>query len=126
MGHHTTYLLTKEKRPENGTPRVNHPLFGPDTPGGKGRGLGAWEVAFRFTGIHALEPGTTFFNVLTPGSVPTFDFHTTEYTVGVNWYPNYWVRYMANLSIDQLKDPSLIGALPQNYYVFLQRLQFRF
>jgi phosphate-selective porin OprO and OprP len=122
----TTYLLTGEKRPENGTPRVNHPLFGPDTPGGKGRGLGSWELAFRFTGIHAMEPGTTFFNVLTPGFVPTFDFHTTEYTVGVNWYPNYWVRYMANLSIDQLKDPSLIGALPQNYYVFLQRLQFRF
>ena len=35
-----TYLLTGEKQPENGTPRVKHPLFGPDTPGGKGRGLG--------------------------------------------------------------------------------------
>jgi hypothetical protein len=34
----TTYLLTGEKRPENGTPRVKHPLFGPDTPGGQGRG----------------------------------------------------------------------------------------
>src|ERR1700692_1015722 len=34
----TTYLLTGEKRPENGTPRVKHPLFGPDTPGGTGRG----------------------------------------------------------------------------------------
>ena len=122
----TTYLLTREKRPENGTPRVNHPLFGPDTPGGKGRGLGAWEVAFRFTGIHALEPGTSLLNFYTPGFVPTYDFHTTEYTIGVNWYPNYWVRYMANLAIDQLKDPSLIGAVPQNYYVFLQRLQFRF
>jgi phosphate-selective porin len=122
----TTYLLTKEKRPENGTPRVNHPLFGPDTPGGKGRGLGAWEVAFRFTGIHAMEPGTSLLNFYTPGFVPTYDFHTTEYTIGVNWYPNYWVRYMANLAIDQLKDPSLIGAVPQNYFVFLQRLQFRF
>jgi phosphate-selective porin len=122
----TTYLLTREKRPENGTPRVNHPMFGPDTPGGKGRGLGAWEVAFRFTGIQALEPGTSFLNFYTPGFVPTYDFHTTEYTIGVNWYPNYWVRYMANLAIDQLKDPSLIGAVPQNYYVFLQRLQFRF
>jgi len=30
----TTYLLTGEKRPENGTPRVKNPLFGPDTPGG--------------------------------------------------------------------------------------------
>jgi phosphate-selective porin len=121
-----TYLLTGEKRPENGTPRVNHPLYGPDTPGGKGRGLGAWEVGVRVTGIHAMEPGTSFLQFTTPGFVPTFDFHTTEYTVGLNWYPNYWVRYMLNLSVDQLKDPSTIGALPQNYFVVAQRLQFRF
>ncbi len=122
----TTYLLTGEKRPENGTPRVNRPLYGPDTPGGKGRGLGAWEVAFRFTGIQAKEPGTSLLQYYTPGFVPTFDYHTREYTVGLNWYPNYWVRYMVNLSVDQLKDPSLTGALPQNYFVVLQRLQFRF
>ncbi len=45
---------------------------------------------------------------------------------GLNWYPNYWVKYMVNLAIDQLKDPSTIGQVPQNYYVVLQRLQFRF
>jgi phosphate-selective porin OprO/OprP len=54
----TTYLLTGEKRPENGTPRVKRPSFGPDTPGGQGRGWGAWELAFRFTGVDAKEPGT--------------------------------------------------------------------
>jgi phosphate-selective porin len=122
----TTYLLTGEKRPENGTPRVNRPFFGPDTPGGKGRGLGAWELAFRFTGIQTNEPGANFLNYYAPGYVPTFDYHTSEYTVGVNWYPNYWVKYVFNLGIDQLKDPSTIGALPQNYYVVMQRLQFRF
>jgi phosphate-selective porin OprO and OprP len=121
-----TYLLTGEKRPENGTPRVNHPLYGPDTPGGKGRGFGAWEVAFRVTGIHALEPGTSFLQYYTKGFVPTFDDHTTEYTVGLNWYPNYWVRYMLNVSVDQLKDPSVLGAEPQNFFVVAQRLQFRF
>jgi phosphate-selective porin len=121
-----TYLLTGEKRPENGTPRVNRPMFGPDTPGGKGRGLGAWEVAFRITGIHADEPGANFLNYYTPGFVPTYDFHTTEYTMGLNWYPNYWVKYVVNLAIDQLKDPSTIGAVPQNYVTVLQRLQFRF
>jgi phosphate-selective porin len=119
-------LLTGEKRPENGTPRVNRPMFGPDTPGGKGRGLGAWEVAFRITGIHADEPGANFLNYYTPGFVPTYDFHTTEYTMGLNWYPNYWVKYVVNLAIDQLKDPSTIGAVPQNYVTVLQRLQFRF
>jgi len=122
----TTYLLTGEKRPENGTPRVKSPLFGPDTPGGKGRGLGAWEIGFRFTGIQGLEPGANFYSYYTPEYVPTFDYHTLEYTVGINWYPNYWVKYMVNVGIDQLKDPSTIGNGPQNYYVVLQRLQFRF
>jgi phosphate-selective porin OprO and OprP len=122
----STYLLTKEKRPENGTPRVKSPLFGPDTPGGKGRGFGAWEVGLRFTGIQALAPGTTQFNVFTPGFVPTYDYHTDEITIGVNWYPNYWVRYMFNVGIDQLHQPSVTGQIPQNFVVLLQRLQFRF
>jgi len=122
----TTYLLTGEKRPENGTPRVNHPLFGPDTPGGKGRGLGAWELAFRFTGAQAKEPGANFLNYYTPEYVPTFDYHTYEYTIGINWYLNYWTKYVVNVDIDQLKDPSTIGAVPQKYYVVMQRLQFRF
>ncbi len=122
----TTYLLTKEKRPENGTPRVNRPMFGPDTPGGAGRGWGAWELAFRFTGIQAKEPGESFVNNLTNGYVSTFDDHTREYTIGVNWYPNYWVKYVFNLGIDQLKEPSVIGQEPQNFYVVTQRLQFRF
>jgi Phosphate-selective porin O and P len=122
----TTYLLTGEKRPENGTPRVKHPTFGPDTPGGHGHGLGAWEVGVRYMGIQANEPGANFLTYYTPGYVPTFDYHTDEITVGLNWYPNYWVRYMINLGIDQLKDPSTIGAVPQNYYVISQELQFRF
>jgi hypothetical protein len=122
----TTFLLTGEKRPENGTPRVNHPLFGPDTPAGKGRGPGAWELAFRFTGIQANEPGANYLNYYTPEYVPTFNYHTFEYTAGVNWYINYWTKYVLNVGIDQLKDPSTIGAIPQNYYVIMQRVQFRF
>jgi phosphate-selective porin len=119
-------LLTGEKRPENGTPRVKRPSFGPDTPGGQGRGWGAWELAFRFTGVDAKEPGTNLLDYYTPGYVPTFDYHTFEYTFGLNWYPNYWVKYVVNLGVDQLKNPSITGAEPQNYYVVMQRLQFRF
>jgi hypothetical protein len=122
----TTYLLTGEKRPENGTPRVKHPLFGPDTPGGKGRGIGAWEVAVRYMGIHANEPGANYLGYYTPGFVPTFNYHTDEITLGLNWYPNYWVRYMVNVGIDQLKEPSTIGTIPQNFYAITQELQFRF
>jgi hypothetical protein len=122
----TTYLLTGESQPENGTPRVRRPLFGPDTPGGKGRGWGAFGVGVRYMGIHANEPGANFLDYYTPGFVPTYNYHTDEITMGVTWYPNYWVKYQVNLGIDQLKDPSTIGAVPQNYYVVLQQLQFRF
>lgn len=122
----TTYLLTGEKRPENGTPRVKNPLFGPETPAGTGHGWGAWELAFRFTGIQANEPEVNLLQYYTPGFVPGFNYHTFEYTAGLNWYPNYWTKYVLNVSVDQLKDPSTIGTLPQNFYVIEQRLQFRF
>jgi len=42
---------------------------------------------------------------------------TPSNTHGLNWYPNYWVKYMVNVAVDQLKEPSTIGAVPQNYYV---------
>ena len=122
----TTFLLTGEKRPENGTPKVKSPLFGPDTPGGKGRGWGAFEAAVRYTGIQAKAPGADFSNPFTPGLVPTYDYHTDEITLGLNWYPNYWVKYMVNVGIDQLHQPSTAGQVPQNFFVILQRLQFRF
>ncbi len=134
-----TYLLTGEKRPENGTPRVKRPLLGPETPGGSGRGWGAIEVAFRYSGIQGKEPGICFgegpggpvpgclnTGLFTPQLVPTFDLHTDEFTAGINWYPNYWVRLQTNVNVDRLKQPSTIGALRQNYVVFEQRLQFRF
>jgi phosphate-selective porin len=58
--------------------------------------------------------------------VPTYDKHTDQFSVGVNWYLNYWVKFQSNVDIDQLKQPSTIGAVPQNYLVFEQRLQYRF
>ena len=122
----TTYLLTGEKRPENGTPRVKHALLGPETPGGGGKGWGAWELAARYSWIHAKEPGLNIFNVITPENVPEFNAHTDAFTAGINWYPNYWVKYQLNFELDRLKDPSVIGIVPQNYFVILQRLQFRF
>ena len=121
-----TYLLTKELRPENGTPRVKHPVFGPVTENGGARGWGAWELGFRYSGIQGNEPGVFFNNTQTPQLVPTFNRHTDQFTFGVNWYLNYWVRFQSNIDIDRLKDPSTIGATPQNYLVFSQRLQFRF
>jgi len=122
----TTYLLTGEKRPENGTPRVKRPLFGPSTPGEAGRGWGAFELTARYSGIQANAPAANFLNNFTPGFVAPYDYHTDQFTFGVNWYPNYWVKYQVNVDVDRLKQPSTIGVRPQNYAVVLQNLQFRF
>jgi phosphate-selective porin OprO/OprP len=122
----TTYLLTGEKRPEHGTPRVKHPLFGPDTPGGTGRGWGAWELGARFSGIQAKAPAQSFYNYYTPGFVPEYNYHTYQWTFGINWYLNYWVKYQFNVNVDQLKQPSVTGQIPQNFFALTQELQFRF
>jgi phosphate-selective porin OprO/OprP len=121
-----TYLLTGEKRPENGTPRVKRPLLGPDTPGGKGRGWGAWELGARYSGIQANAPAANFLNIYTPGFVPAYNYHTDQFTFGVNWYLNYWIKYQFNVNINQLKQPSVTGQEPQNFYGLMQELQFRF
>lgn len=120
-----TYLLTGEKRPENGTPKVKRPFLGPEG-GGSSRGLGAWEVAARYNFIHTNEPGANLPSFFTPGFVTTFNNHTDGFTVGVNWYLNNWVKYQINLDIDRLKEPSVQGQVPQNFFVVLNRLQFRF
>jgi len=122
-----TYLLTGESRPENGTPRVKHPVFGPKTEASGGdHGWGAWELGFRYSGIQGNEPGVFFDNTQTPQQVPTFNQHTDQFTFGINWYLNYWVRFQSNFDVDRLKQPSTIGAVPQKYVVFEERLQFRF
>lgn len=122
----TTYLLTGEKRPENGTPRVKHPLFGPDTPGGAGRGWGAFELGVRYSGVQANSPSSNFLNFYTPGYVPQYDYHTDQFSFGLNWYLNYWVKYQFNVNLDQLKQPSTTGQIPQTFTVLMQELQFRF
>jgi len=123
----STYLLTGEKQPENGTPRVRHPLFGPDTPEGTGgRGWGAFGVGFRYSAIQAIAPGANQENLFTPGFVPTYTYRTDQFTAGLNWYLNYWIKYQFNIDVDRLKNPSVTGQEPQNIVVFLQELQFRF
>jgi phosphate-selective porin OprO/OprP len=120
-----TYMLTGESRAEFGTPKVNHPVLGP----GENRGWGAWEVAFRYDKLQVKEPGavlTGAFTQFTPAGVPTFENHVDSYTAGLNWYLNYWVKYQANFEVDRLAQPSTTGQLPQNFFVLLQRLQFRF
>jgi phosphate-selective porin len=123
-----SYLLTGEAAPENGQPKVKRPLFGPPGPGGDGLGWGAFEVAFRYDRIQAKASGVNQLNnTFTPGFVTTFNNHTDAFTIGFNWYFNYWVKYLVDFSVDRLQQVSInTGVLPQNFFVVLQRVQFRF
>ncbi len=123
-----THLITGEREPENAIPKVIHPVIGPATPGVEGGtpGMGAWQVKFRYSWVEGKAGGQTFANQFTPESVPAFSAHTDQFSMGVNWYLNYWILMKLDLNLDRLHDPSVGGVLPQNYYVAVQGLQFRF
>lgn len=128
-----TYMLTGENEPENTIPRVRHPLIGPESPGETGApGLGAWQLKFRYSWMEGRAPGaicdatTIPACPITPGVVATFSDHTNQISGGLNWYLNYWVLVKSELNVDQLKNPSVEGILPGNYFVFSEGIQFRF
>jgi len=113
-----TYLLTGEKRPENGAVKPKHPFFGPEG----GHGWGAWELKFRYAKIQAKTPSVLF----STGVVTGAEAHADQFTTGLNWYPSYFVRYTLDLNVDRARDPTTANVLPQKFFVVLQRLQFRF
>ena len=128
-----TYLLTGEKEPENAIPRVKHPVIGPNSPGESGGpGWGAFALKARYSWLQGRAGGITCDATtvpacpITPGVVPTFSDHTDQFTVGFNWYLNYWVLLKSDFNINQLKDPSVQGILPRNYFVLIEGIQFRF
>ena len=128
-----SYLLTGEREPENAIPRVKHPVIGPNSPGESGPpGWGAWEVLARYSWLEGKAAGATCDAStipacpITPGIVPYYSDHTLQWTLGLNWYLNYWVLVKSNVNFNQLKDPSVQGILPRNYYVYIEQLQFRF
>jgi phosphate-selective porin len=128
-----TYLLTGESEPEYSIPRVRHPVIGPNSPEETGGpGWGAWQLKFRYSWLEGRAPGAVCDATtmpacpLTPGTVPTFTDHTNQITAGLNWYLNYWVLVKSDLNIDQLKNPSVEGILPRNYFILSEGLQFRF
>jgi phosphate-selective porin len=128
-----TYFLTGETAPLNALPRVRHPVIGPNSPGESGApGWGAWAVKFRYSRLLGDAPGATCDGTtvpscpITPAIAPAYFEHTDQFTIGVNWYLNYWVLVKSEFNLDQLKTPSVQGILPRNYHVFLETLQFRF
>jgi phosphate-selective porin len=127
------YFLTGESDPLNALPRVKHPVIGPASPGESGApGWGAWAVKFRYSHLSGNAPGsycdatTTPACPITPVISPGFNDSTDQFSFGVNWYLNYWVLLKTEVNEDRLKDPSVQGILPRNYFVFFETLQFRF
>lgn len=134
-----SYYLTGEDAPENAQPRVKRPVIGPESPGmSNGHGWGAFQVGFRYSWLegkapgfvcdatHPFPPPSTLNCPITPAIFPAQSAHTDQFTFGLNWYLNYWVLLKTNFNIDRLKNPSVQGINPQNYYVFLEGIQFRF
>ena len=128
-----TYNLTGENEAEYEPPRVKHPVIGANSPGETGGpGWGAWQLKLRYSWLEGRAQGGTCDSAtapacpLTPGVVPTYSDHTDQITTGFNWYLNYWVMVRLDLSIDRLKNPSVQGILPRNYFAFSDGLQFRF
>lgn len=87
-------------------------------------GSGAWEAAVRLSEINLNSGG---FLVRQPGAVPSNiqGGRETDLTVGLNWYPDAGVRFMANwISVLQLAAPydrpALNGIHPN---IFLMRAQ---
>jgi phosphate-selective porin len=127
------YFLTGESDPLNALPRVKHPVIGPASPGESGApGWGAWAVKFRYSHLSGNAPGsycdatTAPACPITPVISPGFNDSTDQFSFGVNWYLNYWVLLKTEVNEDRLKDPSVQGILPRNYFVFFETLQFRF
>jgi phosphate-selective porin len=125
---YTTYMLTGEREPENAIPRVRHPVIGPPTPGveNSSPGWGAWQVKFRYSWLEGKAGGQNFNSDFTPVNVTPFSDHTDQFSTGFNWYVNYWVLVKLDLNVDRLISPSVQGIVPQNYFVVIPGLQFRF
>jgi phosphate-selective porin OprO/OprP len=106
-----TWLLTGETRPYNiatgsfTAPKVAHP-FGF---GDKG-GIGAWELALRYSDTNLNDHVNDPTSIITAasGTARTYDFYNTVrggdqriVTAGVNWYPNNVIRFALDYELIQ-------------------------
>ncbi len=121
-----TYLLTGEKRPENGQPKPLHPFLAAEG----GQGIGAWELKFRYSNLQAIALcSLPVCSTQTGAARTTQENRVDEFSVGINWYPSYFVRYMLDFNVDRVKNPAIANPVvrpPQRSLAVLQRLQFRF
>jgi len=98
-----TYLFTGEEKTETGiTPKMNF-LSGQ-------RGLGAWELAFRYENLQMHDS-------VTPNRADAFTF-------GVNWWLTKFVRYQSNFVFERFKDPARAATPGESgHFAYLSRMQ---
>jgi phosphate-selective porin OprO and OprP len=106
-----TYMVTGEEKPDAGAFTPKRSLFGD---GNNSKGLGAFELKFRYSNLE-LSDGTTKSN-----RADTLYF-------GPNWYLNRFVKYVLDLGIERFKDPAR-SPKPgdRNFFVVLSRIQVAF
>ncbi|MBI1982763.1 MAG: hypothetical protein HYS61_01025 [Acidobacteria bacterium] len=98
-----TYLLTGEAKGESGiTPKKTFL----ETP----RGLGAWELAFRYENLQMHDSEN-------PNRAEAFTF-------GVNWWLSKFVRYQSNFALERFKDPQRAPTPgDSDHFGYLSRIQ---
>src|SRR5262249_27421051 len=88
-----SYALTGEKRSYNRATGAYGGITPPHPVSFANGGTGAWELAGRVSYINLRDYAT-------PGAaLPSYGVNgglQTNYTVGLNWYPNGWFRFMLN------------------------------
>jgi phosphate-selective porin len=113
-----TWLLTGERRPENGQPRPVHSFLSAD---GSSFGIGAWELKARYSYLWAQALGDP------ANGFPNIQNSVDEISGGINWYPTSQIRYALDVNVYRDKDAATVGGqVPQTFVVVLQRVQFKF
>ncbi|HXF05134.1 MAG TPA: porin [Blastocatellia bacterium] len=105
-----TYLLTGEYKPEDEAIAPRSGLWNKDQ---TERGIGAWEVKFRYSNLH-------FTNGFQSDRAETF-------STGMNWYLTRSVKYMLDLNVERFADPRRAPRPgDRSFFSLLTRMQFTF
>jgi phosphate-selective porin OprO/OprP len=105
-----TYLLTGEKKPDNGAVVPKRNLFGE----GQQNGFGAWELKFRYAYLD-INDHTAKSN------------RAASFFFGTNWYMNRFVKNVFDVGFEQFRDPSRTPNPSQkNFFFVLNRIQVAF
>ena len=102
-----TYLLTGEKKPEDGALIPRRGVLG----AGGESGLGAWEIKLRYSSLRVND------GALNP--------RAEVYSTGLNWYLSNYVKYVVDVNLERFSNPAVSPrADKKNFMTVLARVQF--